>query len=717
MSNLQSIIVPVWNHLEDLTKPFLDNLLSCEGDFEVIVVDNGSTDGTREYLTQLQTVWPNLVCVFNEKNRGFGGGNNDGYARARGEEICFISNDVEIKDRRFLTLFSQALKNNPKACYGPMLVDYNQLTTFRKKVTPYIAGWCVYGSKKMFDQVAKNRKEVFNEDFGLAYFEDVWLSVKCVLAGYALKELKVDLHHKISGSSDQIDITKTMQRAKNIFLRKMSRADLLIRKVKRIVFYVPSVPYPFNDTSFEGKGVGGAEASLILLARAFAKLGWQVDVYNKTETSGKFNGVEYHQLGDFRYQDYADVFVLFRAHSKVVRYVNAKTKIFWSCDQYTDPGKLWTSQIVPFVDKVVGISEFHAKYIGNFYKIPEEKLTHIDLGVNWSDYKIIPKKKKGKTIFCSVPRRGLDRLLKLAPMIKEKFPSFSLTITSDYRLWGTDENNEGFKQLATGLDYVSYLGKIPRSELVQHQLESQVMAYPSNYDECFCIAAMECMAAGAVPVTIDHGAIKTTVGTGGVVLSNKTSDEEYVESVVKLLKNPIIQGKYRKVGRAIAEQHDWNKIVESWLLLLNLLEVKMAKSDKTETPEVTPETTETPENVVPAAPVEPEAPAVEPAPEVTPEVVEAPEAPTEPEAPVEPEVTPEPPSIIDEVDEDVEMPEEETLELEETTLPGKTLLEFSVFVEVTINGAHFEGKSFEVPDELVPSILDIVHTAYGDVLV
>ncbi len=566
-----SVIVPVWNHLEDLTKPFLESLLACNGDFEVVLVDNGSSDGTKEYFQKFKH--KKLFYIRSEKNRGFGGGNNLGYEFSAGKEICFLSNDVIINDPDFLLKFSEVLKGKT-ALLGSMLVDWNQLTVFNKKTTPYIAGWCMYGSKKMFDEV-KSGKEVFDEQFNPAYFEDVWLSQQCVDAGYELLEVPLKLEHLVSKSSDQINIPVQAEISQSIFRSKMMYSSLQKQNKKRIVFLCPGVPYGFIDDDYEGKGVGGAEGSLILLSRELVKKGYKVEIYNRTQVVGEYNGVEYHHLNEFKVRDYCDVFVLYRAFHPAVHYVNSVINIFWSCDQYTDGPGIWESQIFPYVDGIVGISPFHIEFLEEHYSKKKhiEKLTCIDLGINYEDYDKKVEKIPGKAIFCSVPMRGLERLALIAPKIKEKIPEFNLVITSDYRLWGLDDpTNQEFKEMFRELDYVDFVGKISRKELVQHQLESVLMTYPCTYDECFCISAMECMAAGAVPVTCDVGALRTTIGTGGVLLSNSVSESKYVESVVDLFNNAEKLAVKRDEGKRIAEKHDWSIIIDEWLLLIKQLE-------------------------------------------------------------------------------------------------------------------------------------------------
>jgi len=571
---MTSLILPVFNHLYDLTVPFINQMLKVPGDWELIVVDNGSSDGTDRWLKDIAKKEKKIKVVLSDKNLGFGGGNNLGYAQATGDRICFISNDVVHHSSNWLEMLNQALDETPKSLIGPQIIDYNTLTAFDLITTPYIAGWCVFGSKEMFDEI-KVGDEVWCEDFGTAYFEDVWMSVVAQDKGYKLLEVPVALHHLQSRSSDQIDIPKTTIFAQAVFRNKMMVRHLKNTKKKRIVFFVSGVPYGFLDEDFEGKGVGGAEASIILLAREFAKNGWRTEIYNHTDKVGVFGGVHYHNIFEYVSTSYCDVFVLFRSWHPIVEVANTKLKLFWSCDQYTDAQGVWDMKVFPYVDKTIAISEFHKKYLEDTYKTQGVEV--IDLGINLVDYKKKVKKIKSKVIFCSVPMRGLELLSVLTPQIKKRVPKFNLTITSDYRLWGQETARNGeYKGMFNKLDYVDFLGKVERKELVQHQLESEVMAYPCNYDECFCISVMECMAAGAVPVTSDLGALPTTVGEGGIILSNSELAGEFVDSVVEILTNHKKRKELASKAKAKAKQHSWDIIFKSWLELIKK-ETKMAK--------------------------------------------------------------------------------------------------------------------------------------------
>jgi len=90
-----SIVVVSHDNLV-FTKMCLASVLSNteHPDFEVIVVDNGSMDGTPEYLRELVRRHSNVRVLFNDTNRGFAAGNNQGLALATGDVVVLLNNDT-----------------------------------------------------------------------------------------------------------------------------------------------------------------------------------------------------------------------------------------------------------------------------------------------------------------------------------------------------------------------------------------------------------------------------------------------------------------------------------------------------------------------------------------------------------------------------------------------------------------------------------------------
>lgn len=106
-----SVIVLNWNG-----KHFLETCLTALRkqtfqDFETILVDNGSEDGSAEYV---RTQFPEVRLIALTRNLGFTGGNIAGYEQARGEIIVLLNNDTEA-DPRWLEEIHKASRDNPAA--------------------------------------------------------------------------------------------------------------------------------------------------------------------------------------------------------------------------------------------------------------------------------------------------------------------------------------------------------------------------------------------------------------------------------------------------------------------------------------------------------------------------------------------------------------------------------------------------------------------------
>jgi GT2 family glycosyltransferase len=87
-----SVIIPHWNgrpHLDDCLEALRGQQYT---DYEVILVDNGSQDGSQDYI---RTHYPEVCLLELGENRGFTGACIAGFSIARGEIICLLNNDTE----------------------------------------------------------------------------------------------------------------------------------------------------------------------------------------------------------------------------------------------------------------------------------------------------------------------------------------------------------------------------------------------------------------------------------------------------------------------------------------------------------------------------------------------------------------------------------------------------------------------------------------------
>lgn len=92
-----SVIIPTYNRAKTLHRALLSlsNQTYDKSLFEIIVVDDGSTDETEAYLQEAIKIAPNLEVITHQKNRGRIAARNTGMGVAKGEWICWLDSDDE----------------------------------------------------------------------------------------------------------------------------------------------------------------------------------------------------------------------------------------------------------------------------------------------------------------------------------------------------------------------------------------------------------------------------------------------------------------------------------------------------------------------------------------------------------------------------------------------------------------------------------------------
>ena len=116
-----SILILSWN-TRQLTLECLDSLPRSVDDgltYEVIMVDNGSTDGSAEALRARN----DIDLISNAENRGYAAAVNQAYARARGEFILLLNSDVEFEPGALSTLMRFLREREDVAGVGPLYLN------------------------------------------------------------------------------------------------------------------------------------------------------------------------------------------------------------------------------------------------------------------------------------------------------------------------------------------------------------------------------------------------------------------------------------------------------------------------------------------------------------------------------------------------------------------------------------------------------------------
>jgi len=199
-----SIIIPNWNG-EKLLKNNLPAVFKSGVD-QVIVVDNGSEDGSVALLKNLQVQYPQLKTIFNQKNLGFARAVNQGVKEAKNEIVVLLNNDV-VPEEDFLKplakdfedekVFAVSL-NEPQWSWakGKWVKGFIEHETGPKTKTPHLSFWANGGSGAF-------RKSIWlelgglDEIFAPFYWEDIDLSYRAWKRGFKiLWEPQSVVHHQ-----------------------------------------------------------------------------------------------------------------------------------------------------------------------------------------------------------------------------------------------------------------------------------------------------------------------------------------------------------------------------------------------------------------------------------------------------------------------------------------------------------------------------------------
>jgi GT2 family glycosyltransferase len=251
------VVVPNWNGIDSLAV-CLDSLRSQTLRARVIVVDNGSADGSVELI---EKDYPEIELIRHKRNKGYAGGVNPGFKRAmelRADYAATFNNDA-VADKDWLKNLVDYLDNHGEtgiAACKLLTADGRTIDSTGEYYSvwglPYSRGRGESNVNKYDDQTdifgasggaSLYRLEMlrqiglFDEDF-FAYYEDVDLSFRAQLAGWKVAYVPTAVaYHQIGATSGRIRGFATYQTLKNLpmlLIKNMPRKYLL-RVCRRFV--------------------------------------------------------------------------------------------------------------------------------------------------------------------------------------------------------------------------------------------------------------------------------------------------------------------------------------------------------------------------------------------------------------------------------------------------------------------------------------------------
>lgn len=343
---------------------------------------------------------------------------------------------------------------------------------------------------------------------------------------------------------------------------------------KSIVIYVGnSVIGQWGPWSLKD-GVGGSEEAVIRISRQLKQLGWDVTIYGTPlEKARDYDGVHWRNYWEFPKFDKFNALVVWRQPEFFDYDHNAKRAYLWMHD--VDAQEEFTEERLSRIDKVLLLSQYHREIFPN---IPDNKVLLSANGIDPDEFNLDVVRDPHKVIYTSSHVRGLDRLYDIWPEVKEAVPDATLDVFYGWhsydKITGDNPERKAWKEnmirLADELEGVTDHGKVGQDRIVEEMMSAGVWAYPTHFDEIFCITATKAQAAGAIPVISDRAALKETTKYGVIEdfdsTWNEGGRERYLAALVDMLNHPEKQDSLRPDMIAWAKNNwSWRKVAEQWV--------------------------------------------------------------------------------------------------------------------------------------------------------
>jgi GT2 family glycosyltransferase len=249
-----SVVIPTWNGRHELEGCLAALRTQTLGNLEVVVVDNGSSDGTAAYVRRHH---PEAIVVPLAVNIGFAGGANAGIKATSGAFIALLNNDA-IADPRWAEELLAAMDHADIAASLILRHDAPELVDTRGEALsrwglPYRSGrgeradgldldgyppiLAASGGASIYRRTTLEAIGVFDQQY-FAYLEDVDLGLRARLAGYRIVLApRARVLHKVGATASKLGPFQLHQLIKNSQLLVLKNLPLttLVKMAPRLV--------------------------------------------------------------------------------------------------------------------------------------------------------------------------------------------------------------------------------------------------------------------------------------------------------------------------------------------------------------------------------------------------------------------------------------------------------------------------------------------------
>lgn len=211
---LLSIIIPVYNTKQYIVRCLNSILSQMQNDIELIIVDDGSTDGSSKIIDEIAIRWQSVIKVIHKENGGQSEARNIGIEKSEGEYLFFVDSDDYLVDDIMSELMTELNKDADIVEFGFNVYRRNKI---QKRHLPIptdknIDGYnYLLASMKTVEYEWFPWKYVFKRSLFLEsgysfpqgkYYEDVYLVPRLLLCAHNIRSLETCVYNYMLGRED-----------------------------------------------------------------------------------------------------------------------------------------------------------------------------------------------------------------------------------------------------------------------------------------------------------------------------------------------------------------------------------------------------------------------------------------------------------------------------------------------------------------------------------
>ena len=402
---------------------------------------------------------------------------------------------------------------------------------------------------------------------------------------YYIPYLFIDVHFKLGKFEKAITLLRTMLDKypidQPLLNMKYAVCEKTIQpqpltKNSTVVIHMGTFHRPWDPRS--ETTISGSEYMAINMAKELTRIGYRVimfgyfekDDVNYQGTYDRIQYIDYAYFPEFSLKYIIDYLIISRHVSNLVYYDNIRNVYLWAHD------------VLPIFQKHSLLLQIHFKKFRGIITLSEWQKEFIKqkLGIN-ETYMILSRnaiyterfinknvtKIPYRFIYLSDACRGLEHLIHMIPKIKERYPQTTLAVFTKIE----QIDNDLLKKIQS-LDYVSLQPRVSQDTISNELLQSDIWLYPTDFEETYCISALEAMAAECLVATVKCAGLQNTVSDRGI-LCNEPIHKNYdllLQKLFFVLDRPEIKERYINKARDWALSQTYQSLALEWKHMFNI---------------------------------------------------------------------------------------------------------------------------------------------------